>query len=100
MELTEREELAAARLAGSTMGQLCMAGAKLFKGTGFVIEKTSGATVTGLRIAAAAVEVGGKTGADFCYRQSDKLEKRSMEYEQDVELVKEAESKVALGNMI
>ena len=94
IQLSKEEELAASRLAGSIMGKLCFAGAKAFKGTGFLLEKSTSVTATGLRMAAAGIETGGKVSSDFCYKQAEKLENKRAEYEADTQEVENAQKKL------
>ena len=94
IQLSKEEELAASRLAGSLMGKLCFAGAKAFKGTGYVLEKSTSMTATGLRMAAAGIETGGKVSSDFCYKQAEKLENKRAEYEADTQEVENAQKKL------
>ena len=94
IQLSKEEELAASRLAGSIMGKLCFAGAKAFKGTGYVLEKGTSITATGLRAAAAGIEMGGQISSDFCYKQADKLENKRAEYEADTQEVENAQKKL------
>ena len=94
IQLSKEEELAASRLAGSIMGKLCFTGAKAFKGTGFLLEKSTSVTATGLRVAAAGIETGGKVSSDFCYKQAEKLEKKRAEYEADTQEMENAQKKL------
>ena len=94
IQLSKQEELAASRLAGSLMGKLCFAGAKAFKGTGYVLEKGTSITATGLRAAAAGIELGGQISSDFCYKQAEKLENKRAEYEADTQEVENAQKKL------
>ena len=94
IQLSKQEELAASRLAGSLMGKLCFAGAKAFKGTGYVLEKGTSITATGLRAAAAGIEMGGQISSDFCYKQAEKLENKRAEYEADTQEVENAQKKL------
>lgn len=94
IQLTKEEELAAARLAGSMMGKICFAGAKLFKGTGIAIEKSTAVTATGLRVMANGIEIGGQKGSQFCYKQSEKLKAKAEDYESDTKEVNEAQTKL------
>lgn len=94
IELTKEEELAAAKLAGTAMGKLCFFGAKLFKGTGYVLEKSTSVTATGLRYVANGVEKGGQVSSKFCYNKADKLKAKSEEYEMDTYTVKNAQEEL------
>ena len=94
IQLSKQEELAASRLAGSLMGKLCFAGAKAFKGKGFLLAKSTSVTATGLRMAAAGIETGGKVSSDFCYKQAEKLENKRAEYEADTQEVENAQKKL------
>jgi hypothetical protein len=90
IELTQQEQLAASRLAGSWMGKLCFGGAKLFKGTGFVLDKSTKLAATGLRKTADGIETAGDISSSFCYDKADKLEKKAAEYEQDTDTLRNA----------
>ena len=68
-QLTDAEALYTAKIAGSLIGKLCFGGAKLFKGTGWAIEKSTNVTTGALRLAADGVEVIGHGTSNFCYRQ-------------------------------
>lgn len=92
--LSQQEELAAARLAGTIMGKLCFGGAKLFKGVGIGLEVTTHATASGLHAVANGIDKAGQVSSGFCYSQSEKLEAKQKEYEADTQAVKEAEQEL------
>lgn len=90
IELTEEEELSAARLAGTFMGRLCLGGAKLFKGTGYVLDHGTKLAATGLRKTADGIEAAGNVSSGFCYDKADSLEQKAEEYAADTKVVKQA----------
>lgn len=90
IELTKEEELSAARLAGTFMGKLCLGGAKLFKGTGFVLDHGTKLAASGLRKTADGIEAAGNVSSSFCYDKADCLEKKADEYATDTKIVKQA----------
>lgn len=87
IELTQQEELAASRLAGSWMGKLCFVGAKAFKGAGIALDTSSRVAATGLRKAADGIETGGQVSSQWCFKQSDKLKQKRQEYLDDTQTV-------------
>lgn len=89
IELTQEQTLAATRLAGTTMGKICLFGAKVFQGTGTALEKASTATAVGLRKAADSIEAGGLSSSRFCYEKADRLTKKAEGYKADTATVSE-----------
>lgn len=90
-QLTDAEALYTAKIAGSLIGKLCFGGAKLFKGTGWAIEKGTNVTTGALRLAADGVEIVGAGTSRFCYRQGDKLEAKHAECEADLAAIEAVE---------
>jgi hypothetical protein len=90
-QLTDAEALYTAKIAGSLIGKLCFGGAKLFKGTGWAIEKGTNVTTGALRLAADGVEIVGAGTSSFCYRQGDKLEAKHAECEADLAAIEAVE---------
>lgn len=90
-QLTDAEALYTAKIAGSLIGKLCFGGAKLFKGTGWAIEKGTNVTTGALRLAADGVEIVGGSTSRFCYRQGDKLEAKHAECEADLAAIEAVE---------
>lgn len=80
-QLSEVEKERVTKVAGSFIGKLCFGGAIALKGAGFVIDKSTGLTATGLRIAADGIEAVGAIGSGFCYVNSDRLEAKANEYD-------------------
>lgn len=81
VELSDEEKMKVAKVAGSFIGKLCFGAAIGLKGVGFAIDKSTGLTVAGLRIAADGVETVGKVASGFCYEKSDALKDKAEEYD-------------------
>lgn len=87
IELTPQEQLKACRVASTFMGKLCIGGAKALKGTGFVLEKSTKLTASGLRVGANVIESAGQVSSGLCYSQAEKLEGKSRDYKEDSETI-------------
>ena len=88
MELTKTEEAKANCVAENIIKGLCIGGAKFFKGTGYVLEKSTGVTAAALQATACAIEKGGKVNSEFCYDKADKLNARANKAEEAIESLK------------
>ena len=76
VELTPEEELRCARTAGTIIGKSCIGLALLLKGAGIIIDKGTGMTAEGLRLAADGIETAGKGTAGFLYEKSDVVKQK------------------------
>ena len=81
IELTPEQEITVTKVAGSIIGKICLGAAIGLKGAGYALEKTTGLTAVGLRIAADGIETVGDVGSTFCYTNSSRLSDKAKEYD-------------------
>jgi hypothetical protein len=80
LTLTPEEEAKANAAASTVLAGVFRGLSKVCKGTGYVVEKSTAYTATGLRFVADNVEGAGKVSSDYLYEKSSSLNQKADEY--------------------
>ena len=107
IELTEKEEMVANKMAGTFMGKLFRGAALGIKAAGIGVEYSTKIAGKGIQVAGASivlagtgVEAIGAVGSGYLYRKSDNLKAKASEYDGVYEVEPEIETEETSKNFM